>query len=143
VVRDRFGFDDPRMLITALLHDTIEDTTTDFDDLAERFGNEIAQWVAYLSKDKRLQEDEREQAYIAGLKKAPWQVQICKLADLYDNLTDLPRQPADKQARSLKRYEQYFEELRPSAAPEAQKPIALVQALLDEVRRSTQPVSGG
>ena len=29
VVRDVFGFDDSRMLITALLHDTIEDTTTD------------------------------------------------------------------------------------------------------------------
>src|SRR5437764_12419113 len=81
VVRDLFGFDDPRMLMTALLHDTIEDTTTDFDDLAERYGAEVAAWVAILTKDKRLQEDERERAYLEQLKKAPWQVQVCKLAD--------------------------------------------------------------
>ena len=36
VVRDLFGFDDPRMLITALLHDVIEDTTTDYDDAAAK-----------------------------------------------------------------------------------------------------------
>ena len=35
VVRHVFGFDDPRMLAAALLHDTIEDTTTDCDDLIE------------------------------------------------------------------------------------------------------------
>ena len=33
VVRQVFGFDDPRMLAAALLHDTIEDTTTDCDDI--------------------------------------------------------------------------------------------------------------
>src|ERR1700681_1625012 len=63
VVRDVFGFDDPRMLITALLHDTIEDTTTDYDDLEERYGAEIATWVAYLTKDKRLPDEERERVY--------------------------------------------------------------------------------
>src|SRR5262249_46293209 len=59
VVRDIFGCTDPRMLIAALLHDTIEDTTTDFDDIHERYGAEIATWVAFLTKDKRLLEDER------------------------------------------------------------------------------------
>src|SRR5690348_6332920 len=80
IVRDVFAFDDPRMLITALLHDTIEDTTTDFDDLAPIYGQEIASWVSMLSKDKRLPEGEREEAYIKQLKSAPWQVQVCKLA---------------------------------------------------------------
>src|SRR5688500_12351299 len=70
VVRDLFGFDDPRMLITALLHDTIEDTTTDFDDIAERFSPAVAEWVGYLTKDKRLPDDERERDYIERLKQA-------------------------------------------------------------------------
>ena len=39
-VRHVFGFDDPRMLAAAVLHDTIEDTTTDYDDLIEHFGPE-------------------------------------------------------------------------------------------------------
>src|SRR5438552_11823854 len=124
IVRDMFGFDDPRMLITALLHDTIEDTTTDYDDLEKRFGPEIATWVGYLTKDKRLPEDERERVYVEELKKAPWQVQVCKLADLYDNLTDLSQLPSDRQTHARQRYEHYFAELRKEASPETQKPIA-------------------
>src|SRR5262249_49786728 len=67
VVRHVFGVSDPRVLTAAVLHDTIEDTTTDFDDLTDRFGPDIASWVAALSKDKRQQEEEREKAYMAEL----------------------------------------------------------------------------
>jgi (p)ppGpp synthase/HD superfamily hydrolase len=134
VVRDLFGFDDPRMLITALLHDVIEDTTTDYDDLEKDYGPEIATWVALLTKDKRLPDDERERTYVERLKEAPWQVQVCKLADIFDNLMDVARLPSDRQARSLQRAEQYFAELRHLSAAEAKKPIALVQQLIEESR---------
>src|SRR5438309_10990310 len=63
VLRHVFGVDDERALRAAVLHDTIEDTTTDFDDLQERYGAEVAGWVALLSKDKRLPDDQREAAY--------------------------------------------------------------------------------
>lgn len=129
IVRDLFGFDDPRMLITALLHDTIEDTTTDFDDLERQFGHEIATWVSCLSKDKRLPERQRELAYITRLQEAPWQVQVCKLADLFDNLTDLATLPAEKRAHSRRRAEQYLAALKQAAAPEVTKPFALVEEL--------------
>ena len=132
VVRDIFGFDDPRMLITAILHDTIEDTTTDYDDLAERHGAEIAAWVGYLTKDKRLPEAERERVYIEHLKSAPWQVQVCKLADVFDNLMDVKHLPSDRRAQAIQRYEHYFAELRDVATPEAKKAIALVQQLFEE-----------
>jgi guanosine-3',5'-bis(diphosphate) 3'-pyrophosphohydrolase len=136
IVRDVFGFDDPRMLLAALLHDTIEDTTTDFDDLEERYGREVATWVAYLTKDKRMSDDEREQAYIDGLVQAPWQVQVCKLADMFDNLLDSGHVPKEKRARTLERSERYFKALSQQTAPEAQKPIAMVRGLIDEVRRA-------
>jgi (p)ppGpp synthase/HD superfamily hydrolase len=139
VVRDIFGFDDPRMLITALLHDTIEDTTTDFDDIEERFGKEIASWVAILSKDKRLRDDDRERAYIERLKEAPWQVQVCKLADIFDNLMDIPQLPANKRAHALKRAEQYFASLRDLKAPEAKVPLAFVALLIEESRAASEP----
>src|SRR3954462_381480 len=48
VVPHVFGLDDPDFLAAALLHDTIEDTTTDFDDLEKAFGPRIAGWVAAL-----------------------------------------------------------------------------------------------
>src|SRR4051794_21512678 len=54
IVRDLFGVSDPRVLTAALLHDTIEDTLIDFDDLEDNFGSEIAGWVATLTKQKKL-----------------------------------------------------------------------------------------
>jgi len=83
-----FQVRDPELLATALLHDTIEDTTTDFDDLAEQFGHRVAQNVALLTKDMRLEETPREASYFETLAAAPVDVQLCKLADSYDNLID-------------------------------------------------------
>ena len=88
VVRHTFGFDDPKMLAAALLHDTIEDTTTDCDDITERFGPDVARWVAALTKDMRLPHAEREAAYTKVLTESDWPVKALKLADLYDNLSD-------------------------------------------------------
>jgi guanosine-3',5'-bis(diphosphate) 3'-pyrophosphohydrolase len=132
ILRDQFGFADGSMLMTALLHDTIEDTTTDFDDLEEHFGKEVAQNVASLTKNKFLPEATREEDYIERLRKAPWQVRACKLADMFDNLMDLPALPAAKRAKSLARCEQYLAALRPSPEPELRQPLAKVEQLLAE-----------
>jgi guanosine-3',5'-bis(diphosphate) 3'-pyrophosphohydrolase len=138
VARDIFGFNDPRILMTALLHDTVEDTTTDFDDVEERFGKEIAEWVAFLSKDKRLQEQEREQAYIANLLKAPWQVLGCKLADIFDNLMDLSQHPSERRPHTLARMEGYVNALRARTEEQLRRPLDLVGQLLDEIKAGCQ-----
>src|SRR6202171_4380665 len=118
IVRHVFDIADERVLTAAVLHDTIEDTTTDFDDLQEHFGAEIAGWVALLPKDKRLPEPEREEAYRDGLAKAPWQVKICKLADIYDNLTDSAGLGSDQRAKTLKRSSAYLVSLKTSDLPD-------------------------
>jgi (p)ppGpp synthase/HD superfamily hydrolase len=82
IVRHVFGIDDPKVLAAALLHDTIEDTTTDYDDLLELFGQDVADWVSALTKEMRLPETERERTYCAVLSAAPWQVYAGKLADI-------------------------------------------------------------
>jgi guanosine-3',5'-bis(diphosphate) 3'-pyrophosphohydrolase len=140
IVRDLFGFDDPRMLMTALLHDVVEDTTTDFDDLAEKFSPEVAGWVALLTKDKRLAEDEREAAYLRQLTTAPWQVQVCKLADVYDNLSDLPTMPAEKRQQSLKRTKMYLEALQQVGREELRRPLELAW---ENWRQRSSMASGG
>jgi (p)ppGpp synthase/HD superfamily hydrolase len=134
VVRDVFGFHDPRMLITALLHDTIEDTTTDFDDIDKRHGREIAGWVASLTKNKALPETEREADYVKRLLQAPWQVQACKLADVFDNLIDLDHLPPDRRGQGLERSEQYLHALQTRPATELQKPLAMALQLLAEMK---------
>lgn len=88
-VRDAFGFDDPEALAAALLHDTIEDTGTDFDDIEEEFGRAVAELVASLTKNMTLPEREREIEYDARLARADWRARLIKLADLYDNLAEL------------------------------------------------------
>jgi len=52
----------------ALLHDTLEDTSTEFEELENTFGFEIAEAVAALTKDKRLPKEDRMQESIIKIK---------------------------------------------------------------------------
>jgi guanosine-3',5'-bis(diphosphate) 3'-pyrophosphohydrolase len=88
ILTNVFGVKDPEVLAAGALHDTIEDTLADRDDLIEEFGERVAGFVALLTKDKRLPEEERERTYFEALAAAPLEVKLCKLADTYDNLDD-------------------------------------------------------
>jgi (p)ppGpp synthase/HD superfamily hydrolase len=88
-VRDVFGCDDPIAIAAAVLHDTIEDTGTDYDDIEERFGHDVAECVAALTKNATLPEPEREADYDKRLAQAPWQARLVKLADTHDNYLDM------------------------------------------------------
>lgn len=104
-VRDVFGCDDPVCIAAALLHDTIEDTTTDYDELAESFGDEVARCVASLTKNMALPEHEREAEYDARLARADWRCRLIKLADQYDNLCDMKEGDPAFRARAVARAE--------------------------------------
>lgn len=84
-----FGFaEDDELLAAALLHDTIEDTNIDREDIVEACGESVAEYVARMTKDMRLPELEREIAYDRQLAEGPWQARLLKLADVYDNISD-------------------------------------------------------
>ena len=68
----KFGCTDEKILTAALLHDVLEDTRVDYDDLLERFDQEIADTVAALSKDTRLVEPKREDEYYKKMAGASW-----------------------------------------------------------------------
>ena len=88
-VRHAFGCDDPVCLAAAMLHDVIEDTTRDYDDIADEFGTDVADIVSALTKDMRRPEPDREREYDANLAKADWRARLIKLADVLDNLADM------------------------------------------------------
>jgi guanosine-3',5'-bis(diphosphate) 3'-pyrophosphohydrolase len=132
VLREAFGVGDHRVLAAALLHDVIEDTTTDFDDLEKHFDREIAGWVALLSKDKRQRDEEREEAYCHELTRAPWQVQVCKLADVFDNLLELGYLPPEKRLHALQRKRRYLQAIEHGLKPEAAEAFHLVARLYAE-----------
>ena len=133
IVRHVFGIDDASALTVAVLHDTVEDTTTDFDELKEEFDEKVADWVANLSKDKRLPDAEREKQYEAQLAQSSWQVKVCKLADIFDNLMDSIHMPPEKKARSIRNAHRYLSALKSNLPEEARRPWDIVSRLLAEI----------
>ena len=102
-----FGCQDPVILAAAMLHDAIEDTTADYDEIAQATSVEVAALVAVLTKDMRMPDEQRELAYDQQLAAGPWQARLIKLADVYDNLCDSVHSGAeveirDKVERALK-----------------------------------------
>lgn len=87
IVRDS-GCEDEPVIASAFLHDAIEDTTCDYDELASEFGEEVARIVASMTKNMILPEAEREAEYDARLAVGPWEARLIKLADQIDNLRD-------------------------------------------------------
>lgn len=83
-----FGCHDPKAVAAALLHDTIEDSTTDYDDIEQRFGHDVAEIVVALTKNMMLPKKLREPDYDRRLAAADWRARLIKLADQYDNYSD-------------------------------------------------------
>jgi guanosine-3',5'-bis(diphosphate) 3'-pyrophosphohydrolase len=133
VVRHVFGLDDPRILAAALLHDTIEDTTTDYDDIVERFGPDVARWVAAVSKDPRMEFEAREAEYRKVLAASDWQAKVVKLADLYDNVGDCKHFSPKGQRATAEKSRLYLAAVRDGLPPEAQGAVKLVEARLAEL----------
>lgn len=121
IVRQLFDISDAETLATAVLHDSIEDTPTDFDDIHEEFGLNVATWVAALTKDMRLIKAEREIEYNKVLLHACWQVQACKLADIYDNINDSRTMTSDYVRKMLKKSIAYIDSIHAGLKPEVLK----------------------
>ena len=132
ILRHVFGVEDEKILAAAVLHDTIEDTTTDYDDLQKHFGRDVAKWAAILSKDKRMPENSREDRYFRALSTAPEPVLLIKLADLYDNLVDsrttLPKSKRRKHETKVKHFMKVIRARRTS--PIVKRSIVLLKKAL-------------
>ncbi len=89
----KLGIVNQDIICAGWLHDTIEDTDTDFDDIEERFGLKVAKIVSEVTKDKRLPKKEREKAYVKQLKTASVEAKTIKLCDIVSNLADLINLP--------------------------------------------------
>jgi len=74
----------------ALLHDTIEDTSTTFGELEYKFGVEIAKAVSALTKNKDLPKEQQIEDSLERIKKLQVEVWAVKLADRITNLQPPP-----------------------------------------------------
>ena len=93
-----------------MLHDTIEDTVTTYDELRGQFGATIAETVIEVTDTKFLGKAARKRLQASKAKKASRAAQQVKIADKICNLRDiLASPPADW---SLKRRQEYFDDAK-------------------------------
>lgn len=97
---------DPDILIGGLLHDTVEDTETTFDEIKNAFGPRVESFVREVTDDKSLPKAERKLLQIVNAShKSAGGAQI-KLADKFYNVTDLRQNPPSDWTQE--RIDQYF-----------------------------------
>jgi len=84
---------DTNLIIAALLHDVVEDTPTTNQEVAERFGPDVAALVAEVTDDKSLPKAERKRLQIETAPKKSKRAQSIKVADKISNLRAILHSP--------------------------------------------------
>lgn len=84
---------DVEVVIAALLHDTVEDTTVTEADLVAAFGARVASLVMAVTDDKSLSKEERKRLQILHAPGLSRDAKLIKLADKISNLRALVRTP--------------------------------------------------
>jgi guanosine-3',5'-bis(diphosphate) 3'-pyrophosphohydrolase len=83
------GVTDVNLLMAALLHDTVEDTSTSSDELTESFGSDVSYLVGEVTDDKSLPKAERKQLQIDNSPGKSERAKQLKIADKICNLRDI------------------------------------------------------
>ncbi|MCK0096888.1 bifunctional (p)ppGpp synthetase/guanosine-3',5'-bis(diphosphate) 3'-pyrophosphohydrolase [Yoonia sp. F2084L] len=99
---------DDATLVTALLHDTIEDTKASFSEVEKRFGREIAELVDGVTKLTNLQLTSTQTKQAENFRKLfmatsrDLRVTLVKLADRLHNMRTIKSMRPDKQAQKAR-----------------------------------------
>jgi len=89
ILSEAGAIEDNDLLQAALLHDTIEDTDTQREDIESHFGARICSIVVEVTDDKSLPKQERKAAQIAHGPHLSKEAQSLKLADKISNVFDV------------------------------------------------------
>lgn len=98
------GFDEPT-IAAGLLHDTVEDTIANIEDVDDQFGEEVADIVDGVTKISQMSFSNKEEAQAENIRKMilamshDMRVLMVKLADRLHNMETLEFQKAHKQQR--------------------------------------------
>ncbi len=84
---------DPDVIIAGLLHDSVEDTDTTFDDIRSAFGERVEGFVHEVTDDKLLDKAQRKELQILNAPKTSAGAAQIQLCDKYYNLCDIAQDP--------------------------------------------------
>jgi guanosine-3',5'-bis(diphosphate) 3'-pyrophosphohydrolase len=87
------GIADADVLVAAVLHDVVEDAGVTNEEVAERFGSDVASLVAEVTDDKSLDNHERKRLQIVHAPNLTARARAIKLADKIANVTDVIERP--------------------------------------------------
>ena len=87
------GGRDVDVVVAAVLHDTVEDTDTTFEELAGCFGERVAALVAEVTDDKTLPLAERKRLQVENAVHASRGAKLIKIADKTSNLRAMAESP--------------------------------------------------
>lgn len=107
ILTNEAGITDIDVIQAAILHDTVEDTNTTFDEIEKEFGIKVCNIVAEVTDDKSLSKATRKELQIERAKGSSHEAKLVKLADKLYNLRDLEITPPEKW--SNERIKEYFE----------------------------------
>jgi (p)ppGpp synthase/HD superfamily hydrolase len=93
LVAEATAGDDPNLIAAALLHDVIEDCGVPYSLIAETFGTDVADLVAEVTDDKKLEKSERKRLQVENAHKKTSRAKVLKLADKISNLRALALSP--------------------------------------------------
>ena len=94
LLRDIGKVKDTDVLIAAVLHDTIEDTETTREEIAQRFGERVATIVLEVTDDKSLPKQERKQRQVEHAPHLSESAKQLKMCDKISNISDIVSNPA-------------------------------------------------
>ena len=106
------GFDGNLAVQCALLHDTVEDTDTKYNELADKFGSNVADGVNALTKDETIGDNTVEEWHRKKLQMAdslkrirtqPREIWVVKMADRVTNLQPPPNHWTQRQNKQIQR----------------------------------------
>jgi guanosine-3',5'-bis(diphosphate) 3'-pyrophosphohydrolase len=131
------GVTDLTMLQAAILHDTIEDTQTTPQELAEQFGQEVRLLVQEVTDDKSLPKEERKRLQVEHAPQLSAAAKQIKMADKICNLGDIsPTEPVDWPLHRKREYLEWAKKVVAGCRGCSRQLEQHFDSVLDEKRRT-------
>lgn len=98
------GVEDESVLMAAVLHDTLEDTSATVEELEDLFGKAITSIVKEVTDDKTMGKNEQKEEQIRRAPHYSDAAKLVKLADCTHNIYSILTHPPNWKPESVKGY---------------------------------------